>query len=255
MANMKWDNRPKWRQITPDETRAGTRIGYREDVRRPFWIALFVTAITAFICFLFENLGLSIGGIIIAIGAWSQINASETDADSPLNQTLFDKIRGNLDHLFTGSAQLKFLTGSDTTDTAAREILLDDDIDWLDRYVLMAFAMVIGGNANTTADAVLGGNDDDDIYSDGATGDFSNCNGVVQAVGKFLYTEEGDADGTAQPRVDLGSDGSINSVHVFADSGDSGKLKMRFDTGGLSGFRECVWHMLVIYSEDRGIYS
>ncbi len=30
---------------------------------------------------------------------WQTISASETDADSPLSQTLFDKIRGNLDFL------------------------------------------------------------------------------------------------------------------------------------------------------------
>lgn len=37
--------------------------------------------------------------------AWSAIAAAETDADSPLNQALMDKIRGNLDQLYadTGS--------------------------------------------------------------------------------------------------------------------------------------------------------
>ncbi len=31
--------------------------------------------------------------------AWSSISAGDTAAESPLNQTLFDKIRGNLDYL------------------------------------------------------------------------------------------------------------------------------------------------------------
>ena len=34
--------------------------------------------------------------------AWQDIGADETDADSPLNQTLMDKIRGNLDALHDG---------------------------------------------------------------------------------------------------------------------------------------------------------
>ncbi len=36
--------------------------------------------------------------------AWQTIYASETDANSPLNQTLMDKIRENLDALAGGSA-------------------------------------------------------------------------------------------------------------------------------------------------------
>ena len=46
---------------------------------------------------------ITIISILLLVGfglAWSSIAASETDADSPLSQTLFDKIRGNLDYLY-----------------------------------------------------------------------------------------------------------------------------------------------------------
>jgi hypothetical protein len=44
----------------------------------------------------FDHLQLNPLTWIFVIGAWSSIAASETDVNSPLNQTLFDKIRADL---------------------------------------------------------------------------------------------------------------------------------------------------------------
>ncbi len=53
--------------------------------------------------------------------AWDTIQASEVDANSPLNQTLFDKIRSNLDYLagnficFSGDSPEYELMAGDST--------------------------------------------------------------------------------------------------------------------------------------------
>jgi hypothetical protein len=52
------------------------------------------------VCIILDGFGINLAlALPLAVGAWSAIAAAETDADSPLNQTLFDKIRGNLDYL------------------------------------------------------------------------------------------------------------------------------------------------------------
>ena len=97
---MKWGREPAWNKIEAHETRAGTPIGFRRRPNRWLLGAFVLCTMLLIVCIILDGLGLNLAlALPLAVGAWSAIAAAETDADSPLNQTLFDKIRGNLDFL------------------------------------------------------------------------------------------------------------------------------------------------------------
>ena len=70
--------------------------------------------------------------------AWTDILSSQTDKNSPLNQVLFDAIRGNLDYLYSA----KFLKVSDVDYNAAaatawKKYIIDDTYDYRDHLILV----------------------------------------------------------------------------------------------------------------------
>ena len=91
--------KPGWRQIKPRETETGAFImgPPRRTASTFLKVLFFVITVVGIYCSIHGDM--SWWGFPIMIGAWSAIAAGETDADSPLNQTLMDKIRGNLDYL------------------------------------------------------------------------------------------------------------------------------------------------------------
>jgi len=194
--------------------------------------------------------------------AWTTILSTQTDANSPLNQALFDAIRGNLEYLYGAGAQLEFLSGADNNEGGSPgtfEAELDSDIDWRDRFIAVLGVLHFTNSAAESAKYVPGGGDDDHITIDATDADGGQGSLAYSTITGFFFSEAGHADGSGTPRLAVKAsilDGSptVDNVAIYADS-SSGALKLTFttiaDTGG-SGC-DCVsWNLLVIRSEDRG---
>ena len=182
--------------------------------------------------------------------AWSSIAASETDANSPLNQTLMDKIRGNLDYLHSAGAQLLYASGTYTGgDATGVSIVLDSSIDWRDRYIEI-FGLVTAGSDAQVLAVIPGGADDKNIgmalvQASAQTWDKFTAN--------FMYSEQGGATYITAPYMLLS--GAEANWYVWVDSGNGGRLTLTgtaFSNG--AGFRRVAYNVRIIYSADRGIY-
>jgi hypothetical protein len=179
--------------------------------------------------------------------AWQQIAASETDANSPLNQTLMDKIRGNLDYLRSVSAQMKFLKGFDTGDGTPRDVVLDDTMDWRDRYIEVL------GNAtihNKDEEYLPGGADDDELGSRYDTINASDVVGLFKS--EWMYTSAGGANKTTDPYIHIEDLNNGNDdVYIWVNSAN-GNLIISMSTIRAAGFRNLAWNLRIVYSEDQG---
>ena len=178
--------------------------------------------------------------------AWQNIGASETDANSPLNQTLMDKIRGNLDHLYQVGAQMKFANGSFSNDASSADFTLDDEIDWRDRYLQVEGNVTIYSN---TANYLPGGTDDDELGSRYTT---INSIEIVGLIDGWIYTSSGGADKTTDPYIYTDWRGAEDKVYVWVDS--SGDLKLSISTSRATGYRNVTYNLRLVYSADQGGY-
>jgi len=239
----------RWNRLTPEDTQRGQVVAARA-CRPSFVMGLLLLTMTVCALHILNQFDLLRPDVLILlIGSWTTIAASETDVNSPLNQTLMDKIRGNLDYLYQLSTTLIYVDGTDTNDASnPRVITIDSSIDWRDRYVNLGGFIAAGTNPSVV---VPGGTYDEYINSNLVHGDLAELNGVVQISDQFLYTESGDTDGTSRPRLDLGTDNQITGCFIFADSSD-GSLKMRFSSGLGVGARDVAWNLSIKYSTDQG---
>jgi hypothetical protein len=180
---------------------------------------------------------------------WQTIAASETDANSPLNQTLMDKIREDLEDLHAAGAQLKFLTGTAPDAAVPYDVTLDEDLDYRDRIVKIT-GIVWGGSATGVAAHQPGGANDSAVHSQVLTHGTVNAgiNGKC-LINDWLYTAGGGANRTTEPYLTF-SGGSITGCNFWVAS--DGKLKLGFSCGGAAGYRCCGWELVVIYSADLG---
>lgn len=168
--------------------------------------------------------------------AWSSIAASETDANSPLNQTLLDKVRGNLDYLHSSGANTKFVTGYDTTASTSRDIVIDNTIDYRNRLVIIT-GILFNNTALNIPKYVPGGTSDQTI---------NNQTGHVVSNAKMFFAESGSASGAADPRLTLGAGGGFTSVNVYADSDITGALALDVVLAAQVGV---AWNLMITYSE------
>jgi hypothetical protein len=249
-----WGGKPTYQRIDASETKAGRRVSRKPARASIVFVLLLCTITWAALVIVGQFINFH-ECLFVLIGAWSAIAASETDANSPLNQTLMDKFRGNMDYLYdyltASGAYLKFLNGTDISDTDVREIVLDDTVDYLNRYVTVT-GIIVAGNAATAAAAIPGGADDNYISSDAVVANFNEgaaSRACLIVTEKFLFTESGDDAGDGVPRVSLGTEGELASCYLFADSAD-GALHLRVDCG-TSGFRNIAWNLKVTYSEPQ----
>jgi hypothetical protein len=178
---------------------------------------------------------------------WQTIAASETDANSPLNQTLMDKIREDLDFLYAVGAQMKFVSGSFSNNAISADFTLDDSMDWRDRYVQVVGDVTIHA---PTSNYLPGGADDDELGSKYTT---INGNTVVGQLDGWIYTRNGGASHTTNPYIYTDWDSAGEKAYIWVDSA-TGNLKLGINTGKASGYRNVAFNLRIIYSEDRGAY-
>ncbi len=185
---------------------------------------------------------------------WQTIAASETDANSPLNQTLMDKIRGNLDHLHSAGAQLMFVNGlydnpGSPTEHASGDITINSEIDWRDRYVKIV-GVVHMGQLVDYAKVVPGGANDDQIGDEYAAAISSMW--PVHFNGWF-YSSAGGTSRTDDPEITASYAPSwYVNLYLWVDANDGGKLKLGFATDGSNGNRNFAYNLIILYSEDQG---
>jgi hypothetical protein len=86
-------------------------------------MGLLLATITLCVCHVLGELDIwSPAWMIILVGSWTSIAASETDVNSPLNQTLMDKIRENLDHVERQGAKCGVFAATGVQNTTADRI-------------------------------------------------------------------------------------------------------------------------------------
>lgn len=184
--------------------------------------------------------------------SWQSIAASETDANSPLNQTLMDKIRGNLDYLHSAGAQLRFIRGvydnPASPEWSSGEMYLSYG-DWRDRTVRI-IGVVHQGHYNDYNKVYPGGSSDDKI-GDEYTALVATSMYPIHFDGWF-YAAAGCSSMTGDPKITASHSGSFTTnMSIWADS-SAGYLKLGFSTNRADGYRNFAWHLMAIYSEDVG---
>ncbi|HUT54623.1 MAG TPA: hypothetical protein VM658_14630 [bacterium] len=177
---------------------------------------------------------------------WQTIAASETDANSPLNQTLMDKIREDLDYLYATGAQMKFINGSFSNNATAADFTLDSSMSWMDRYVQVVGDVTI---YSATSNFLPGGADDDELGSR-----YTAINGVtmVGQLDGWIYTRSGGASRITNPYIYAEWNGTNDKAYIWVDS--AGNLKLGFSTSRASGSRNVAFNLRIVYSEDQGAY-
>jgi hypothetical protein len=178
---------------------------------------------------------------------WQTIAASETDANSPLNQTLMDKIRENLDDLHAGGAQLLYFFGPYSNNDTSVDIILDAERDWRDRMVEVKGVILQGSQSNIDSMFATGGGNTK-IGSHYAA---QYSLRLVQLEG-WMYTSLGGATKLADPHV-YEKEASLNDpeFYLWVDS-TTGALKLHATTSRASGSRNLAYLLRLIYSADLG---
>jgi len=188
--------------------------------------------------------------------AWQTIAASETDANSPLNQTLMNKIRGNLDYLKQSSAQIKFIKAIGTPGGNSPTFILDDSIDWRDRHIRFE-GMVMTSTSVIAASYQPGGSNDEYIHSQiSSHGTKPGTPSDIKFIEGFFYSQDGSNAHNNEPYLSWLGENSVVTYFMFVDDGtggDAGALKLRaFGANAPNNYG--AWNLLVVYSEDQGEY-
>jgi hypothetical protein len=178
---------------------------------------------------------------------WQTIAASETDANSPLNQTLMDKIREDLDYLYATGAQMKFIKGSFANTATPADFTLDGSMDWRDRYVQVVGDVTI---YSATGNFLPGGADDDELGSRYTT---INGTAIVGQINGWIYTRSGGTSRTTNPYIYAEWDGTNEKAYIWVDSA-TGNLKLGISTARGAGYRNVTFNLRIVYSEDQGAY-
>lgn len=178
---------------------------------------------------------------------WQTIAASETDANSPLNQTLHDKIRGNLDYLKSVGAAMKFVNVRVNQDANGYDAVLDDTLDWRDRYVEVQGAVYQGTVADLNT-MELGGSNDAKISNQYVA---AILNIRVAKFNDWFYTAAGAAARTTLPYLFAEDALGDPDIYVWVNS-TNGKLMLGVVTSRSSGYKNFLAHLRLVYSEDQG---
>jgi hypothetical protein len=182
---------------------------------------------------------------------WQTIAASETDANSPLNQTLMDKIREDLDDLHAAGAQVKFLKGTAPDAGSGYDVILDADLDYRGRMVKVT-GIVWGGSEAGVAAHQPGGANDHSVHSQVLS--HGSINAGINAkclINDWLYTSTGGANHGTEPYLTF-ANGQMLAANIWVAT--DGKLKLGITTGAAAGYRASGWELAVVYSEDLGGY-
>lgn len=242
----------RWQPITPDETRGGEPLAVRQRGPRLRYYIL-MGLITALVYYLktlgftfpvIEMIGFEVEiPLFFVVAAWSSIAASETDVNSPLNQTLFDKIRGNLDYLYgqlvnDEPSAVSFINYyyDNGTQGGTTNYTLDSTKDWRDRFIGAAIAAA--QNGITTAQWVPGGANDQEIYTQNTT---AAAFGFEACGFEMMYSGTGSAD-AGEPYIKTASGG----FYLYVDS-TTGALMMR-----VVGAVNYAYNVMVINGADVG---
>jgi hypothetical protein len=184
--------------------------------------------------------------------AWQTITAAMTDANSPLNQLLFDYIRECLDDLHQAGAQLLYINGSVTQNLTAFDVTLDSHAnrDWRDRVISVEGLIYNVASANV-GKRIPGGAADNTITSQIAAGTgVGNAEEAIQIAGWF-YSSVGGANKTTPPFLTWGYGGSYPST-CWLWVNTTGDLMLSYYTAKLSGYRNLDYNLRLTYSADQG---
>ena len=179
--------------------------------------------------------------------AWRSIAASETDANSPLNQVLMDGIRGNLDYLKSVGASMKFLTAYAANNADNVDIVLDDTQDWRDRYLCVRGQVFQGTSADCAA-VELGGAQDKVI---GSPYPAAPLNLRAALFDHWMYTSTGSSARTTNPKLWAEDPGGDPDFFIWVNS-STGYLMLGAVTARPSGYKNLVYHLRLTWSEDMG---
>jgi len=180
---------------------------------------------------------------------WQTIAASETDANSPLNQTLMDKVRGNLDHLYSIGASMKFVNARFSNSATPADFVLDNSQDWRDRFI-QALGMVFQGTNNDCNTVELGGSNGDRIGNQYAPAPSA----LRVALFDHWFYSAGGASGRADdPRLTAEDALGDPDIYIWVSS-STGYLMLSAVTSRDSSYRNLVVHLRLTWSEDQGAH-
>jgi len=180
---------------------------------------------------------------------WQTIAASETDANSPLNQTLMDKVRGNLDHLYSVGASMKFVNARYSNTATPADFVLDNNMDWRDRFIQVVGSVFQGTNSDCD-EVVLGGDKDIKIGNQYLPAPLSLR---VAPFDHWFYSSAGSSARQDDPR--LTSEDALGDPDVFIwVNSSTGHLMVSAVTARDSGSRNLVCHLRLAWSEDQGAH-
>lgn len=239
----------EFRSLTKEETNANAKIGWRYS-RPSLLIIGWLVLMTVCLCMTFELIGFDWLAFIPILGLFQTIAASETDVNSPLNQTLMDKIRENLDFLNTDKVGVVYLNGA-AAFSSSDEVILDSSINWEDRYIVVTGIVFVKGDLATAQGLIPGGADDDDIVM--RTGPHANQSGESTFGSLLFYSEDGSSDGLTNPAITGTEYTSNQACKIFVDE-STGDLTMRMANAS-AAFDHYAYNLMVTYSEDQGFYS
>ena len=187
--------------------------------------------------------------------SWQQIYEGETDINSPISQTLMDKIRLNLDYLKDREFDADFLhnahdagspgaTAYDVTISAATVR------DWRDRFVRV-YGMLYTGGYSFVNQWNPGGPYDSQI---GSPYQPFPINFVYSApIDGWIYTRMGGASRTTNPFITVGFVTPFGaSFYFWIDT--SGNLKLGLSTAASGGSRSLAWNLQIYFSAHTGTY-
>jgi len=259
---MKWSNKTGWQPIRPEETKSGRVIGYRPVRPSLVFILLVLTMIACCLSILDQLDILRPEMLFVFVGAWSSIAASETDVNSPLNQTLMDKIRENLDYLHAVGGNIIHFHGWNGDDAYPYTIVLEDTIDWRFRYIQVR-GLLLAGHESGTDGYTLGDilAYDKKIHSQIAAHGTPSYNAPGAGSGitsyclfdDWLYSAEGGADSTTEPYLTytftlISGVAAVGRIWIDSTTGD---LKLTMASGTGSPWRALAYNILVTYSEAQ----
>jgi len=182
--------------------------------------------------------------------SWTDITVAQVSADAIINTLLMGALRNDLYYLKATSGQIFMATGSRDAADAAYDIIVDDSVDWRDRFVAIQAGFVAIGN--TIAHSRPGGTSEEYITSqtsDGAHPTWSTPDQAVCQLSGWMYTANGGASRTARPYLTW-NDGVDTDWYLWVDT--TGRLRLGYSTARATNYRKVEWNLMLLYSEDAG---
>ena len=190
------------------------------------------------------------------------ISASETNVNSPVSQTLMDKIRGNDDNhesriLSLESAEMttRIIAGYYDQDATAVDYHIDNTRGWKDQYI------TVKGNAYQNADGMIWRNEqilpgglDDAVIGSPYTGLTASNNLISVSIDGWFYSRNGSSRGVDPFLSNYYSSGGVVTTFYLGVESTYGNLVLSMTTNGSGGNRNMAWNLIVSYSRYKGHY-